>query len=115
VAFSAGDTSAEAAAVQLAAWRCLGPEARGAMAAQLSDDIRQVSLAGIRQRHPEYTDDEVRRALLRLVAMLDAAGMPHMLTGSFASAFHGTPRATQDIDFVIDATRVALDAASLEV
>jgi hypothetical protein len=37
------------------------------MAAQLSDDIRQVSLAGIRQRHPEYTDDEVRRALLRLV------------------------------------------------
>jgi hypothetical protein len=41
--------------------------------------------------------------------MLDAAGMPHMLAGSFASAFHGTPRATQDIDFVIDATRVALD------
>jgi len=47
--------------------------------------------------------------LSRLVAMLDAAGMPHMLAGSFASAFHGTPRATQDIDLVIDATPVALD------
>lgn len=47
--------------------------------------------------------------LSRLVAMLDAAGIRHMLAGSFASAFHGTPRATQDIDLVIDATRVALD------
>ena len=26
-----------------------------------------------------------------------------MLTGSFASAFHGSPRATQDIDLVVDA------------
>lgn len=67
MAFTSGDTSAEAAAVQLAAWRRLGPEARVAMAAHLSDDIRQVSLAGIRQRHPDYTDDEVRRALLRLI------------------------------------------------
>lgn len=27
--------------------------------------------------------------------------MPYMLTGSYASAVHGTPRATQDIDIVI--------------
>jgi hypothetical protein len=27
-----------------------------------------------------------------------------MLTGSFASAYHGAPRSTQDIDFVIQAT-----------
>jgi len=40
--------------------------------------------------------------LSRLVAMLDAAGIPHMLAGSFASAFHGAPRTTQDIDFVVD-------------
>ncbi len=31
-----------------------------------------------------------------------------MLTGSYASSFHGTPRASQDIDFVISATRESL-------
>lgn len=41
--------------------------------------------------------------LLRtVVAALEAADIPHMLTGSFASAIHGQPRATRDIDIVID-------------
>jgi len=40
----------------------------------------------------------------RIVAALEQAGIPYMLTGSFASSFHGTPRATQDIDFVIAPT-----------
>ncbi len=38
----------------------------------------------------------------RIVTRLDQAGIPYMLTGSFAGAYHGRPRATQDIDFVID-------------
>ena len=37
----------------------------------------------------------------RLVEALDRAQIPYMLTGSFASSLHGTPRATQDIDLVI--------------
>jgi hypothetical protein len=37
----------------------------------------------------------------RMVARLEEGGIPYMLTGSFASAYHGRPRATQDIDFVI--------------
>lgn len=37
----------------------------------------------------------------RLRRMLESSGMPYMLTGSYASAVHGTPRATQDIDIVI--------------
>ena len=37
----------------------------------------------------------------RVVGALDHAGIPYMLTGSFASSFHGVPRATQDIDIVI--------------
>lgn len=41
----------------------------------------------------------------RVVALLDGAGIPYMLTGSFASSYHGVPRATQDIDFVIAPTR----------
>jgi hypothetical protein len=37
----------------------------------------------------------------RIHEALDRAGIPHMLTGSFAAAYHGVPRATQDIDLVI--------------
>lgn len=40
-----------------------------------------------------------------MVARLEAAGVPYMLTGSFASSYHGRPRATQDIDFVIAPSR----------
>lgn len=46
----------------------------------------------------------------RLVAALEQAGMPYMLTGSFASAHHGTPRSTQDIDLVIAPTADQLRA-----
>jgi hypothetical protein len=37
----------------------------------------------------------------RVLAALESAGIPCMLTGSFASSYHGAPRATQDIDLVI--------------
>ena len=43
--------------------------------------------------------------LTRVVRALEAAGIPYMLTGSFASSYHGLPRATQDIDIVIAPTR----------
>jgi hypothetical protein len=41
--------------------------------------------------------------LARIVAALEHAGIPAMLTGSFASSFHGEPRATRDMDLVIEA------------
>jgi hypothetical protein len=40
----------------------------------------------------------------RLTSALDRAGIAYMVTGSFASAYHGIPRATQDIDMVIETT-----------
>jgi len=40
--------------------------------------------------------------LRELTAGLDAAGIPHMIVGSFASTSYGEPRSTQDIDVVID-------------
>ncbi len=43
-----------------------------------------------------------RSLLVRLAGALNASGMPWMITGSTASAFYGEPRATQDIDIVID-------------
>jgi len=47
--------------------------------------------------------------LALLVGALDQAGVQHMLVGSFASSIHGTPRATRDIDIVIDPTTQGLD------
>jgi Nucleotidyl transferase AbiEii toxin, Type IV TA system len=35
---------------------------------------------------------------------LATSGISCMLTGSFASSYHGAPRATQDIDLVIEPT-----------
>jgi hypothetical protein len=40
----------------------------------------------------------------RILEALSTAGIPYMLTGSFASAYHGVPRATQDINLVIAPT-----------
>ena len=42
--------------------------------------------------------------LRRVSTALDHAGIAYMLTGSFASVYYGSPRSTQDIDFVIEAT-----------
>ncbi len=42
------------------------------------------------------------RVLESVLTLLDDAGIPHMLVGSFASGFHGEFRATQDADVVID-------------
>jgi hypothetical protein len=42
--------------------------------------------------------------LQRVTSALEHAGIAYMLTGSFASAYYGSPRSTQDIDLVIAAT-----------
>src|SRR5437870_6272813 len=41
---------------------------------------------------------------VRLVAALERTNVPYMVTGSYASSAHGTPRATNDIDIVIAPT-----------
>ena len=52
-------------------------------------------------------------SVLKLVTgRLDAAGIPHMITGSIAAGHYGQPRMTRDIDIVVqlepaDATRLA--------
>lgn len=42
--------------------------------------------------------------LARVVGIIEGAGVPYMLTGSLAAAYYATPRATQDVDLVIDTT-----------
>lgn len=43
----------------------------------------------------------IQDLLGRLVAALEAAAVPYMLTGSYASSLHSIPRATRDIDIII--------------
>jgi hypothetical protein len=45
-----------------------------------------------------------------ITSSLDRAGIAYMLTGSFASAYYGAPRSTQDIDIVVEATAAQLQA-----
>ena len=40
--------------------------------------------------------------LAATVAQLERARVPYMITGSVASSYHGEPRATRDLDIVID-------------
>jgi hypothetical protein len=46
----------------------------------------------------------IQDVLQRITSALDEAGITYMLSGSFASAYYGAARSTQDIDFVIHAT-----------
>ncbi len=40
----------------------------------------------------------------KITSRIVQAGIAYMISGSFASAYYGSPRSTQDIDIVIDAT-----------
>lgn len=48
-------------------------------------------------------------AVGRLVRRLEALGIPYMVAGSVASSHHGLPRATNDVDIVVDPTPEALE------
>ena len=60
------DTSVDAFRIQLEIYRCMSPEERLQQALQWSEDVRELGRAGIRLRHPEYHEQEVRLASIRL-------------------------------------------------
>lgn len=51
-----------------------------------------------------------QEALLEVVRGLERLSIPYMVTGSFASSFHGRPRSTHDADIVIDPSAEQLRA-----
>lgn len=57
------DTTPEAWRVQIDVWRRMTPERRSLLAAELSENVRRTAMEGIRARHPEFSDEEVRLAL----------------------------------------------------
>ena len=60
------DTSPAAWAVQLDWLRKLPPGRRVELMLEMSEDGRELLRAGIRQRHPEYTSEQVEHAMLRI-------------------------------------------------
>lgn len=60
------DTTEEAHRLQGEIYRRMGGAARLNVAFRLTETVRQLSQAGIRQRHPGYTDEQVFHAWARL-------------------------------------------------
>ncbi|MCH7685344.1 MAG: hypothetical protein IH899_01450 [Planctomycetes bacterium] len=60
------DTTQAAARIYFETLRNLGPQKRLEMGAELSNSLRERVEAGIRRRHPDYSEQQVRRAFLRL-------------------------------------------------
>lgn len=51
------------------------------------------------------TDPEALKVMFRVLEILGRLGVPYHLGGSYASAIHGVPRQTHDVDLVVDLGR----------
>jgi len=60
------DTTSEADQLQLEIFRRMGPEKRLQAGIELSQLCRKLLLEGVRMRHPEYDEREVKLAAIRL-------------------------------------------------
>src|SRR5262249_41651596 len=60
------DTTLEAARVQFEVFRRMSPSKRLELAFQMSDSLRQLVADGVRSRHPDYSEHQVRPAVIRL-------------------------------------------------
>jgi hypothetical protein len=61
------DTDPEAHEVQLEIYRRMGPSRRLEAGIRMSEEVRALTADGIRSRHPEYSEAEVRFALARMM------------------------------------------------
>ena len=60
------DTSPEAHRLQGEIYRRLGGAERLAIAFEMTETVRRLAVAGIRHRHPDYTEEQVLGAWARL-------------------------------------------------
>ena len=61
------DTTVEAIRKQVEILRRMGPQARLQMALELSDNLRRIVEAGVRERNPGYDKNKVKQEVLRLM------------------------------------------------
>jgi hypothetical protein len=60
------DTTPDAYQAQADVYRRLGGRGRLDIMFRLTESVRRIAMAGIRARHPDYTDVQVRQAYTRL-------------------------------------------------
>jgi hypothetical protein len=60
------DTTSRAEKIQLDVFRRMTPERRLEAAIQLAKTSRELLAQGVRKRHPEYGEDQVKLAVIRL-------------------------------------------------
>ena len=95
--------------------RRMSPQQRLTKALELSDNVRQLFRHGLRQRFPNLSEKDLQQLyseetvfvsqqelLTKVVKELERLDVQYMLTGSLASSLQGEPRATHDIDLVVD-------------
>jgi len=75
------DTTVEAEKKQIEIFRKMGPERRLMSSISLAQTSRRLLAAGVRMRHPEYSDDQVRMAAIKLLLgdTLFAAAYPEAM------------------------------------
>jgi hypothetical protein len=61
------DTTDDAIAVRTRVYRAMTGAQRCDLAEEMSIAARELALAGIRTRHPDYDADQARSALLRMI------------------------------------------------
>jgi hypothetical protein len=67
------DTLDEAWSRHLEALRAIPPEERVRLALEMSGQVRQIALAGLRSRHPEWTPAQIQESLEELMLGSDLA------------------------------------------
>ena len=56
----------------------------------------------------ENLGQELPDILRQVLQILDETSIPHMLTGALAAAYYAVPRATRDVDLVVEASESEL-------
>jgi len=59
------DTTPEAHRKQIEILRKMSPEKRALISFEISDNVRQNAIAGIRKMYPDFTETQIKRELLR--------------------------------------------------
>jgi hypothetical protein len=60
------DTTEEAARVQREVYRRMSPARRLQLIFEMNESLRELLAAGVRSRHPDYTEAQIKLAVVRL-------------------------------------------------
>lgn len=101
------DTTIEAWEFQLDCYRRMSAAKRTQIVVDLSETVHNLRTPQTMER--TLIANSAYRLLSEIPKKLDTIGIPYMIVGSFASAYHGIPRSTQALDIV-----VSIDIHSLE-